>query len=448
MKKIRIGAATGFYGDSIIPAIPSITKGNIDYLCFDALAELTMAILQKDRQKNPEWGFAKDIGPFMETLLPLCVEHNVKILTNAGGINPLGAKKVIDEIIEKLNLNLKVAVVFGDDMLPNIDELKEKNLLVNMQSKKPFNAGNYDLLFANAYLGAKPLVKALEQGADIVISGRTIDAAQFAAPMIYEFGWGWDEWDKLAKGMTIGHLMECSGQAVGGNFSGDWRSVDLVNIGFPIAEVMESGEAIMTKAPGTGGLVSRDTLKEQLLYEVHDPYNYILPDVVVNIADTCLEDIGENQVRVYGTTGKPSTDTYKALIGYADGYMAEAIFGYSWPDALEKAKYASEIIMAHMERDKLDYEDIDISYIGYNSMFKSVINEHDKDLNEVFLRLAIKVKKKGDGTKLARIVSPIGLSGPPFFTGLISRGKATQLLGICPILIPKGIVDRKVKVEV
>ncbi|WP_342430949.1 acyclic terpene utilization AtuA family protein [Neobacillus sp. FSL H8-0543] len=447
MKKIRIGAATGFYGDSIIPAIPSITDGNIDYLCFDALAELTMAILQKDRQKNPEWGYTKDIGPFMETLLPLCVEKKVKILTNAGGINPLGAKKVVDEIIKRLNLDLKVAVVYGDDMMSNLEELKQNNLLVNMQSKESFKHNDYELLFANAYLGAKPLVEALQQGADIVISGRTIDAAQFAAPMIYEFGWEWDDWDRLAKGMTIGHLMECSGQAVGGNFSGDWRSIDLINIGFPIAEVDELGEAIITKAPGTGGLVSRDTLKEQLLYEVHDPYNYILPDVVVNIADTCLEDIGENQVRVYGSTGKPATDTYKALIGYADGYMAEAIFGYSWPDALEKAKSASEILIAHMERDKLLYEDIDISYIGYNSMHRSVINEPDPDLNEVFLRLAIKVRKRSDGTRLSRIVSPLGLSGPPFLAGMLGRGRATQLLGICPILIPKELVEKQVKVE-
>lgn len=178
----------------------------------------------------------------METLLPLCVEKKVKILTNAGGINPLGAKKVVDEIIKRLNLDLKVAVVYGDDMMSNLEELKQNNLLVNMQSKESFKHNDYELLFANAYLGAKPLVEALQQGADIVISGRTIDAAQFAAPMIYEFGWEWDDWDRLAKGMTIGHLMECSGQAVGGNFSGDWRSIDLINIGFPIAEVDELGK--------------------------------------------------------------------------------------------------------------------------------------------------------------------------------------------------------------
>lgn len=447
MKSIRLGSATGFYGDTILPAIESVKNGNIDYLCFDSLAELTMAILQKDYQRDNSLGYTKDLKPIMKSLIPICYENNVKILTNSGGVNPVGAKKVVEDLLKEMEIDLKVAVVLGDNIINSLDKLEENNLLVNTQNNKPFDVKNNEISFANAYIGAKPLVEALNQGADIVISGRTVDAAQFAAPLIYEFEWSWDDWDRLAKAMTIGHLMECSGQAVGGNFSGDWKSLDFVNIGYPIAEVFENGEAIMSKTPDSGGLVSKDTLKEQLLYEVHDPYNYILPDVIVNIADTKLEDVGENQVKVYGTTGKQPTETYKALIGYKNGFLGETIFGYSWPDALEKAERAADILKAHMERDNLEYENIHISYMGYNSLHGS-LNAENPDINEVYLRIAIHAKDKKDAMKLGRLVPPLALSGPPFLAGAGGMRKPRELLGICPILIPKTIVDKQIKVEV
>lgn len=371
----------------------------------------------------------------------------MKILTNSGGVNPLGAKNVIEDLLKELNIDMKVAVITGDNIVEMLPEFEKKDLLINSQNDTPFDIQNYDVKFANAYIGAEPLVKALQQGADIIISGRTVDAAQFAAPLIYEFDWSWNDWDRLAKAMTIGHLMECSGQAVGGNFSGDWKALDLINTGFPIAEVFENGEAIMSKTPESGGLVSRDTLKEQLLYEVHDPYNYILPDVIVNIADTKLEDVGKNQVKVYGTTGKPPSDTYKALIGYQNGYLGETIFGYSWPDALDKAEKAAEILQAHMHRDNIKYDDIHISYMGYNSLHGS-LNEEDSDLNEVYLRLAIHTKDKKDAMKLGRLVPPLALSGPPFMSGIGGMRKPRELLGIFPVLIPKEIVNTQIKVEV
>jgi len=447
MKKVRIGAGTGFYGDTIRPAIQSVTEGNIQYLCFDALAELTMAILQKDKEKDPNLGFTKDLSLFMRQLIPLCAEKGVKMLTNAGGVNPRGAKRVIEKIIEELELNLKVAVVTGDDLLESLNEFKQRDLLVNMQDGKRFDPDLHRVAFANAYLGAEPLVEALAQGADIVITGRTTDAAQFAAPLIYEFGWKKDEWDKLARAMTIGHLMECSAQSVGGNFSGDWKSIDLINIGYPIAEVEENGEAIITKTPNSGGLVSVNTLKEQLLYEVHDPYNYILPDVVVNIADTKLEQVDENMVRVYGTSGKPATNSYKVLIGYENGYIGEATIGYSWPDALEKAKRAAEIIVAHIKEENIKYEDIHISYIGYDS-FHGPLAEPDPNLNEVDLRIAIHTKSKQDAARLGRLIPPLGLNGPPFSSGLGGIRRPRGLYGICPILVPKEIVNEKITVEV
>lgn len=447
MKSIRIGSATGFYGDTILPAIESVKKGKLDYLCFDSLAELTMAILQKDYERDSNLGYTKDLKPIMKQLIPICYENNVKILTNSGGINPLGAKNVIEDLLEELGIELKVAVVTGDNIKGMLSELEEEQLLVNSQNNTPFDLTNHDAKFANAYIGAEPLVKALQEGADIVISGRTVDAAQFAAPIIYEFDWSWNDWDRLAKAMTIGHLMECSGQAVGGNFSGDWQSLDLINFGFPIAEVSENGEAIMSKTPDSGGLVSKDTLKEQLLYEVHDPYNYLLPDVIVNIADTKLEDVGKDQVKVYGTTGKPPSGKYKALIGYQNGYLGETIFGYSWPDPLKKAEKAAEILQAHMDRDNIQYDDIHISYMGYNSLHGS-LHEENQELNEVYLRLAIHTRDKKDAMRLGRLVPPLALSGPPFMAGIGGMRKPRELLGICPILIPREIVDKQIKVEV
>jgi hypothetical protein len=446
MKTVRVGAATGFYGDTIWPAIQSLKEGELDYLCFDALAELTMAILQKDRQRDPELGFARDVEPFMRQVLPLCAEKGVKVMTNAGGVNPRGAKKVVEQVIEDLGLDLRVAVVSGDDLMNRLEELEGRDLLVNMQNEERFDPEEYSVTFANAYLGAPPLVEALGQGADIVLSGRTTDAAQFAAPLIHEFGWAWDDWDRLARGMALGHLMECSGQAVGGNFSGDWQSLDLINIGFPIAEVDEDGEAIMTKAPNTGGRVSRDTLKEQLLYEVHDPFNYVLPDVVVRLGDMRLDDVGEDRVHVYGVTGKPAPDAFKAILGYSNGYLAEAIIGYSWPDALEKAERAAEILIAHMKRAGIQFDNFHVSYMGYNSMH-GPLAEPAPDLNEVFLRLAVRTKTREEAQRVGRLVPPLGLSGPPFSVGGGMR-RPRGLLGMCPILVPKEMVEERIKVEV
>ncbi len=443
---MRVGAATGFYGDTIWPAIRSLKEGELDYLCFDALAELTMAILQKDRQRDPELGFARDVEPFMRQVLPLCAEKGVKVMTNAGGVNPRGAKKVVEQVIEDLGLDLRVAMVSGDDLMDHLEELEGRNLLINMQNGERFDPEEHSVTFANAYLGAPPLVEALSKGADIVLSGRTTDAAQFAAPLIHEFGWAWDDWDRLARAMALGHLMECSGQAAGGNFSGDWQSLDLTNIGFPIAEVDENGDAVMTKAPNTGGRVSRDTLKEQLLYEVHDPFNYVLPDVVVRLGDVHLDDVGEDRVHVHGVTGKPAPDAYKALVGYSNGYLAEAIIGYSWPDALEKAERAAEILIAHIKRAGIQFEDFHVSYMGHNSMH-GPLADPNPDPNEIFLRLAVRTKTREEAQRVGRLVPPLGLSGPPFSVGGGMR-RPRGLLGMCPILIPKKLVEERIKVKV
>jgi hypothetical protein len=306
------------------------------------------------------------------------------------------------------------------------------------------------LLFASAYLGARPLVEALDAGADIVLTGRVADAALFLAPMMHELRWRWDDWDKLAQGMVVGHLLECSGQATGGNFGGDWRAIpDLANIGYPIAEVWEDGSAIITKAPGTGGRVSFDTLREQLLYEVHDPAHYLTPDVDVDMTTLRMEEIGPDVVRVVGATGHPAPEMLKIVAGYEDGYMGQAVMGYAWPDALAKAQTAAQIVLQQMERIGLKPQETLVEYMGYNSIHGPLSDAtHADDLNEVYLRIAIRCADKRDAEKLGRLLPPLALSGPPFVGGAGGMTPARGLLGIWPTLAPRGVIEEYVHVSV
>src|SRR5947209_3082359 len=343
MKSIRIAGGLGFYGDSWRPIKASIERGNVQYVASDHLAELTLAILQKDRQRDPNLGYTRDLAPMLLDLLPLAIPRGVKFILNAGGLNPMAAREVLLDALKKFSLKLKVGVVLGDAVLERLDELQQAGIsLAHMDTGADISTVRDRLLFASAYLGARPLVEALDAGADIVLTGRVADAALFLAPMMHELGWRWDDWDKLAGGAVVGHLLECSGQATGGNFGGDWRSVpDLAHIGYPIAEVYEDGSAIVTKPPGTGGRVTFDTLREQLLYETHDPRAYVTPDVVVDLTSVRLEELGDDRVRVSGTRGAPAPDALKVVAGYEDGFMAQATLGYAWPDAIAKARAAA-----------------------------------------------------------------------------------------------------------
>lgn len=451
MKKIRIGAGQGFYGDSLLPAIETAKNGNVQYLCFDSLAELTLAILQKDRQRDPAKGYAKDISVTMKELLPLVKEKGIKILTNAGGMNPLGAQQEVLRIAGGLGMEgLKVAVVTGDDVLDQLEEWKRQGLpLAHMEDGRDAASISSRIVFANAYLGAGPVVEALRQGADVIVTGRTTDSALFLAPLIYEFGWEEEDWNRLAQGLLMGHLMECSGQAAGGNFSGDWQAVEhLDRIGFPVAEVQEDGQFILTKTEGTGGLVSVDTVKEQLLYEIHDPAAYITPDVVVDLTEVQLQHAGGNRVRVTGALGKERPDTLKVVMGYTDGWLGQAIWGYSWPDALEKARAADRIIRSQMQRMGLQYEEVHTDYLGYNSLHGPLAKEPSEELNEVYLRMAVRAGSREEAAKLSRLVPPLMLSGPPSMGGFLGMLKPRELLGMWSCLVPRAIVESRVQVSV
>src|SRR3989440_6386482 len=330
MKSVRIAGGLGFYGDSWRPIKASIERGNVQYVASDHLAELTLAILQKDRQRDPNLGYTRDLVPMLAELLPIAIPKGVKFVLNAGGLNPMGAREVLLGALKKFGLKLKVGVVLGDSVQERLDELRAAGVsLAHMDTGEDITTVRDRLVFASAYLGARPLVEALDAGADIVLTGRVADAALFLAPMIYELGWRWDEWDKLAQGIVVGHLLECSGQATGGNFGGDWRAIpDLAHIGYPIAEVWENGDAVISKAEGTGRRVNFDTLREQLLYEGHDPRHYMTPDVDVDMATLHMQEVGQEQVRVTGATGRPAPVTLKVVAGYEEGGMGAGELWY------------------------------------------------------------------------------------------------------------------------
>ncbi len=322
---IRIASGQGFWGDLLTAPVDQVKKGPIDYLVMDYLAEVTMSILQKQKRKDPNLGYARDLVELMDQILPICAQKNIKIITNGGGVNPGACADAIVEKGRKLGLkSLKVGVVAGDDILDKIDELTKNGIeLRNMETGEDLKSVRSRLQSANVYFGAAPIVEALKQGAQIVITGRTTDTGLTLAPMIYEFGWSLTDWNKLAAGTVAGHILECGGQSSGGNFSADWKSVpDLAHIGFPIAEASPNGEIVITKHENTGGLVSMQTVKEQLLYEIGNPREYITPDCVADFTSIQLEQAGKDRVRAYGVKGRPATEMYKVSMSYLDGYTA------------------------------------------------------------------------------------------------------------------------------
>ncbi|SFJ70144.1 Protein of unknown function [Paenibacillus sp. UNC496MF] len=451
MKTIRIGAGQGFYGDSAAPAVETAKRGGIHYLCMDSLAELTLAILQKDRQRDPAKGFAADLGAQLRALLPVARANGIRIITNAGGMNPAGALREAERVAKELGLKgLKLAVVTGDDVLEELDAYREQGaLLEHLEDGRDIADVRDRIVFANAYLGAKPIAEALRQGADVVITGRAADSALFLAPYVHEFGVGPKDWNRLAQGVLMGHLLECSGQASGGNFSGDWQAVEaLEDIGFPIAEIAEDGTFVLTKPEGTGGLVSVDTVKEQLLYEIHDPFAYATPDVVLNVSEVALEDAGPNRVRVTGARGAKRPETLKVVMGYADGWLGQAIWGYSWPDAPAKARAADRIVRKQIERSGLRADEIRTDFLGLDSLHGPLAAPPAEEPNEVYVRLAVRTKSRDEAAKLGRLVPPLMLSGPPAMGAFLGMLKPRELLGMWSCLVPRELVERKVSVTV
>jgi len=452
MKTVRIGAGLGFYGDSWQPVKASIERGGVQYIASDHLSELTLAILQKDRQKDPSAGYARDGVPMLAELWPLAAKHGVKLILNAGGLNPQGAREAIAKVFRAKGWRARIATVTGDSVLERIDELRTAGEpMAHMDSGADIAGVRDRMLFANAYLGAQPIAEALAKGADIVLTGRVADAALTLGPLAHEFGWRWDDWDRLAAGLTLGHLLECSGQGSGGNFgsAGEWARIpDYAHLGYPIAEVSEDGRAVLSKAPGTGGRVSFDTVRQQLLYEVHDPHAYFSPDVVLDMGTLKFDDEGGDRVRVCGASGAPRPPTLKVVAGYHDGWMGTGMIGFAWPEAYAKCAKSAEVIQTLVRERGWKVEDSNIEYIGYDSLLGANADPAYRDqLNECFLRMTIRTQDKAVAEAFGRLFPWLGLSGPPYVGTMKAIQPAKELLGIWPTLVARERVESKVSIE-
>ncbi|MBI4428595.1 MAG: DUF1446 domain-containing protein [Ignavibacteriales bacterium] len=448
--RVRIASGQGFWGDLLTAPVDQVTKGPIDYMMMDYLAEVTMSIMQKQKRKDPRLGYAKDLVELMERILPVCVEKNIRIITNGGGVNPVSCSEAILETGKKLGIKkFKIGVVVGDDILDRIDELRKQGIdLKNMETGESVDTVRERLQSANAYFGAWPVVEALKQGAHMVITGRTTDTGLTLAPMIHEFDWKQDEWDKLAGGTVAGHILECGGQASGGNFSADWKAVpDLAHIGFPIAEAYPNGDIVITKHENTGGLVTVQSVKEQLVYEIGDPRQYITPDCIADFTTIQIEQIGKDRVKVSRVEGRPATEFYKVSMSYLDGYTAFGNLTYSWPDALEKARKADEVLRSRLADLSLKFEEIRTEYLGYNSSHGSIAPEL-KEANEVVLRVGVRSQDYKAVERFGKEIAPLVLTGPPSVTGFGGgRPKPSEVISYWPALIPKSLVKPEVVIK-
>jgi hypothetical protein len=447
---IRIASGQGFWGDLPRAPVDQVRGGPLDYLVMDYLAEVTMSIMQKQRRRDPALGYARDLVPLMEEILPDIMRKGIRVITNGGGVNPLACRDAIFAVARKLGITgLRIGVVLGDDLLEKLDDLIAQGIpLRNMETGEELAPIRDRVQSANVYFGARPIVDALQQGAQIVITGRTTDTGLTLAPMIHEFGWGDQEWDRLAAGTIAGHVLECGAQASGGNFSDDWESVpDMDRIGFPIAEAMPSGEVVFTKHEGTGGLVSLATIKEQLLYEIGDPRVYITPDCVADFTSIHLEKAGANRVKMFGVKGRAATDSYKVSVSFADGYTAVGSLTYAWPEAVKKARAADSVLRKRLGALGLEFEEIRTEYVGYNACHAD-LGEADGEPGEVMLRVGVRAKDRAPVERFSQEIAPLILTGPPSVTGFAGgRPKPNEVIAFWPALIPKDAVQPEVVVE-
>ena len=410
---IRIANGQGFWGDWLEAPVRLIEQGPIDYLTLDYLAEVTMSILQKQRQADPTLGYARDFPPLIGRIAKQMLDGNVRVIANAGGVNPIACA----EAVRKAAPGIKVAIVLGDDVLNRIDEFLGKGYeMRDLDTCAPLATIRDRILSANAYTGAFPLAEALSTGAHVVLAGRAADPALALAPMIHEFGWRETDWNKLAAGSVAGHIIECGTQATGGNCQVDWQNIpDLANIGYPIVEAEPDGTFVVTKHPGTGGRVHSDVVKEQLLYELGDPKNFIAPDCIADFTTIHLDDVGPDRVRVSGVRGRERPANLKLSISYANGWKAIGTLVFSWPQAFEKAQAADRIVRSRLKQLGLQFEEIHTEFLGANACHGHLAQLPDPP--EMQLRIGVRSPNRKAVDRFTRELIPLVLSGPPGATG-------------------------------
>jgi hypothetical protein len=450
---VRIAAGQGFWGDWLEAPVRQVQGGPIDYLMMDYLAEVTMSILQKQKSRDPNAGYARDFIPLMERILPDLVAKGIRVTSNAGGVNPRGCAEAVLEVARRLGLQgkLRVGLVSGDDILDRLDELIAKgHALSDMETGRPLSDIRRRVLSANAYLGMAPIVQALERGADVVVTGRVTDTGLTLGPIFHEFGWSPDDWDKVAAGTVAGHIIECGAQASGGNLLRGWRSVKgLANPGFPIVEAVGDGSFVVTKHPETGGVVSVASVTEQLVYEMGDPASYITPDGVADFTTIRLAQAGRDRVRVSGIRGRPRTPMLKVSVAYFYGYKAVGTLVYAWPEAFEKAKAADRILRQRLADLGLKFERILTEFVGVDATHGRLGGAPDPDLPEVQLRVGVRAPERATVERFTREIAPLVLTGPPSVTGFAGgRPAVEEVVAYWPALIDRREIEPHVRVEI
>lgn len=441
MKKIRIGSGAGYAGDRLEPALELIEKGNLDYICFEGLAERTIAIAQKAKKADNKKGYNDLLLYRMEKVLPIAYQYKTKVITNMGAANPMEAMNEIAKLATSLQLyGLKIAAVIGDDISDQIHAYLEYPI---METGKPLHTIKEQIVSSNAYLGCEGIVDALKNDADIIVTGRVADPSLFLAPMVFEFGWQLHELQKIGIGTLIGHLLECAGQVTGGYYAdpGKKEVPDLWNLGFPFVEIDAQGNGYITKLPDAGGMVTPATCTEQLLYEIHDPKNYITPDCIADFSGVVFNTVGKDRVHFSGASSKPATDTFKVSVGYENGYMGEGEISYGGANCLKRALLAKEVVEKRLQLLQFTIADLRLDLIGVDSLLKG--DNSTNELNEVRLRVAGKTAEKQDAQRLANEVETLYTNGPAGGGGATKR--IEEVIAIASILVPKKDIQTTVQ---
>ena len=447
-KVIRIANGQGFWGDSIDAPVRLINDGPIDYLTLDYLAEVTLSIMQRQKLKRPDAGYARDFVELIDRVLPDLVSKNIKVISNAGGVNPEACRDALLEIAKAKGIDIKIGIIKGDNIYNNLDKFIESGVdFKNLETGADFTTVKDKVYSANVYIDSFCIARALNEGAQIVLAGRVSDPGLALGPAIHEFGWKPEQINLIAAGTLAGHIIECGAQCTGGNYS-RWHEVDdLVNIGYPIIEMQDNGEFVITKHDATGGLVNRETVSEQILYEMGDPTHYISPDVCVDFTSFDLVDLGNDRVKLSNVKGLEATPTYKVSISYFAGYKASGQLTISGPNALKKAQLVANLIWTRLENAGCVYEDKLTEFLGLSSCHGD-INKTPDQVNEVVLRLGVKDSDKENVNRFGKEIAPVITNGPPGVTGFAGgRPKAQEIVAYWPTLIPKNLIMTDVDVN-
>lgn len=449
-KVVRVGNGGGFWGDSLLGPTQLVTRGELDYLTMDYLAEVTMSILQKLRRRRPDAGYATDFVEVLERILPACQERGVKVVANAGGVNPLACAEACEAVVRKLDQRgVRIGIVAGDDVVDRLDGLvADGHPFSNLDTGEALRDHLDDVVSANVYLGAAPIAEALAEGADIVITGRVADAALTVGPLVHELGWSATDYDALAAATVAGHVIECGTQCTGGNFD-RWEDVgDLVDIGYPVIEASADGSFVVTKHPGTGGMVDVDTVTAQLLYEIGDPRRYLTPDVVADFTSLRLTQVGPDRVRVDGVRGEAPTPTYKVSVGLAAGWKAVGQLVVAGRDAVRKAEVTAQLLWDRLAADGTAFAPDQrlVEILGTGVAFPGMVPAASP--LEVVLRVGVRDPDRGRVDRFGRELASLLTSGPPGLTGFAAgRPKASDVVAFWPALLAKERVAATVTVR-